>query len=96
MFLLNIGYRWTNIERVDGVIINASGVHITQIERRNINIKPKVLLFDPQLYLSGLDSEHCNTTCARLSTYPWFGGSNLDPSSTVNRHFWAYRKSRIP
>jgi hypothetical protein len=98
MFLLNIGYRWTNIERVDGIIINASGVHITQIERRNINIKPKVLLFDPQLYLAGLDSEHCNTTCARLSTYPWFGGSKFEYDSeilTQKEWFEKHRESMV-
>lgn len=83
MFLLNIGYKWTNHERVDGVVINASGVHKAQAERRNLTSEPDVLLFDPQLYLAGLDSSICNKTCARLSTYPWFGGSEIEFDSEV-------------
>src|SRR5688572_13991233 len=30
------------------------------------------VLFDPQLYLAGLDAERCTTTCANLTSYPWF------------------------
>ncbi len=74
MFLLNVGYKWTNHDRVDGVVINASGVHKAQATRRNLSVTPDCLLFDPQLYLSGLNFDNCNNTCARLSTYPWFGG----------------------
>jgi hypothetical protein len=31
------------------------------------------LLFDPQLYLSGLDATKCGKTCSNLATYSWFG-----------------------
>lgn len=83
MFLLNIGNKWTNHDRVDGVVINAAGVHITQVERRNLTTEPKVLLFDPQLYLSGLEMDVCEKACSRLSTYPWFGGSDVEFDSDV-------------
>lgn len=83
MFLLNVGYKWTNHDRVDGVVINASGVHKAQATRRNLSVTPECLLFDPQLYLSSLDFEKCNNTCARLSTYPWFGGSEHEFDSQL-------------
>lgn len=31
------------------------------------------LLFDPQLYLAGLDVNQAPKACAKLATYPWFG-----------------------
>lgn len=98
MFLLNIGFKWTNHERVDGVVINASGVHKAQVERRNLSVDPRVLLFDPQLYLSGLDLSLCNKTCARLSTYPWFGGSEIEFNSEVQTQrewFEEHRSSMV-
>src|SRR5690349_10317772 len=30
------------------------------------------LMFDPQLYLAGLNAKASSATCARLATYPWF------------------------
>lgn len=98
MFMLNIGYRWTNRERVDGVVINASGVHKAQIVRRNLQVEPSALLFDPQLYLSGLDLSRCTTTCARLSTYPWFGGGSeyeFDSEIQTQKEWFEIHKSSM-
>lgn len=81
MYLLNLGYQWTNHDIVDGVIINASGVHIHQASRRNQIEDVKWKLFDPQLYLKNLDFDQCKKTCERLSTYPWFGGGGIEFNS---------------
>ncbi|MDP2859527.1 MAG: hypothetical protein Q8P50_16335 [Bacillota bacterium] len=74
-FLVNLGYRWGRGAPADGVIFNASGFHKAQAGRRDFESSPdrQWLLFDPQLYLSVLDLDRCGNTCARLSTYPWFG-----------------------
>lgn len=72
-----MGYQWSNNELVDGVIINAGGVHIEQAIRRDLTDKLRWVLFDPQYYLKGLDLELCRKTCERLSTYSWFGGSSI-------------------
>lgn len=83
MYLLNLGYQWSNHELVDGVIINASGVHIQQAQRREQIETAKWKLFDPQFYLKSLDFEQCKRTCERLSTYPWFGGSGITFDSGI-------------
>lgn len=36
----------------------------------------QTLLFDPQLYLAGLDANQSKERCAKLATYPWFGISD--------------------
>lgn len=94
MFLLNIGYQWPNdIGEADGVIINACSMHMEQLVRRNLEEKlgekPGVVLFDPQLYLAGLDEDTCNLTCAKLSTYQWFGGSEIEfDSGEISQREW--------
>ncbi|PFR07567.1 hypothetical protein COK10_19850 [Bacillus anthracis] len=96
MFLLNLGYRWTNHELANGVILNASGFHKEQGVRRNIADDLEMTLFDPQLYLAGLEYESCNMTCSRLTTYPWFGGSDTDYDSaqgTAQDWFAGHRQS---
>lgn len=93
MFLLNLGYQWSNHELVDGVIINASGVHMEQAVRRDKIGSVNWKLFDPQFYLKCLDYEQSKKACERLSTYPWFGGSTVEydsgeftPTSWFNEH----------
>lgn len=81
MYLLNLGYQWSNHELVEGVILNASGVHMEQAIRRDQVDDVKWKLFDPQLYLKCLAFEQCKKTCERLSTYPWFGGSKVEYDS---------------
>jgi len=51
----------------------ASGVDYQSAIRRETRENfPTVVLFDPQLYLCGLDVEESSRTCARLATYPFF------------------------
>ena len=75
MFLYNLGYRWSASANtmLQGVIVNASGVDYQSAIRRETRENfPTVVLFDPQLYLCGLDVEESSRTCARLATYPFF------------------------
>ena len=75
MFLYNLGYRWNvpSNTQLQGVIVNAAGVDRESALRREARENfPRTVLFDPQLYLAGLDVEVSSKTCARLSTYPFF------------------------
>lgn len=75
MFLYNLGYRWNvpSNTLLHGVIVNASGVDYQSALRREARENfPMTVIFDPQLYLAGLDGEASSRTCARLSTYPFF------------------------
>jgi len=93
MFLLNVGYQWSDIESAgaDGAIFRASGQDCESLLRRD---RPGVLsrvLFDPQLYL--LDyalapAEH-GGLLKNLATYPWFGmGTPGFDSGETNRRDW--------
>lgn len=74
-FLYNVGYHLHNVVS-DGVIFLASGRH-SEAQRRRVTDfavpDGAWVLFDPQLYLVGLDGKSCAKTCAHLVTYPWFG-----------------------
>lgn len=73
-FLINLGYAWPSISTSGGYVFNASAVNKEQGERRDFEYyEGQWLLFDPQLYLASLDGDNCKRTCAKLSTYPWFG-----------------------
>lgn len=51
-----------------------------QLERRRIDSRYPHMerrLFDPQLYLSGLDAASSRRHCAYLASYPWFGVQGL-------------------
>lgn len=77
---------------VDGSIVLCGKMPMHQLERRQPKPPKRVtprtkakapkyphmasLLFDPQLYLAGLDpnqGENAPSLCANLATYPWFG-----------------------
>ena len=75
MFLLNVGYKWnwaSNLDEVRGVVYLASGNDAQRMSRKSIPEYNRSM-FDPQLYLSGLDASRCSKVCARLASYPWFG-----------------------
>jgi len=81
-FYVNIGYRFSIPDSVspDGSIILCSAMAYHQLERRRIDDKYPHLqnrLFDPQLYLAGLDAAESGDHCLKLATYPWFGVSGL-------------------
>lgn len=81
-FLVNLGYRFAVPESVipDGSIILCSAMPMHQLERRRIDKRYPHMenrLFDPQLYLAGLDANASKRHCTYLSSYPWFGVSNL-------------------
>lgn len=62
----------SDVDVVRGCVILASGVSSAAAIRR---AKPNVrrILFDPQLYLAGLDASDCQNTCRRLASFDWFG-----------------------
>lgn len=79
MFLLNLGYTWemlSTIENLNGCVILPSNNYSDRVLKAStfdINYK----LLDPQLYLCHLDSQECQTTCSRLSSYPWFSTKDM-------------------
>lgn len=59
------------LPEVTSTVSLASNVDMEKLERTT---RQKVgRLFDPQLYLAGLNSSECPRACGNLGTYPWFG-----------------------
>ncbi|MBI9042913.1 MAG: hypothetical protein JEZ06_00420 [Anaerolineaceae bacterium] len=75
MLLINLGYFWSTPELDDlNVIIQAQGVNaFNSLNRDGRTDLPgsENRLFDPQLYLQGLDTNGCTNVISRLSTFPW-------------------------
>jgi hypothetical protein len=75
-----------------GSVLLAGAMAAHQLGRRNLRPEPpkrktakprkvqyphmQTLLFDPQLYLAGLEAHQSRQRCANLATYPWFGISS--------------------
>lgn len=74
MFFLNLGSRWTlsTVDGLTGAIYLAEGNDRVRLSRP-VPREFDRLLFDPQLYLMGLDAAQCARSCGRLATHPWFG-----------------------
>lgn len=98
-FYANLGYSFSlpnpsGTELVpQGSIILSSAMPMHQLLRRRIDYRYPNLarrLFDPQLYLSGLDANQSPRVCAKLASYPWFGitGLNQYISSQQNQSQW--------
>ena len=62
-----------------GSLILASTITSHTLLRRKIDKLPhfKNRLFDPQLYMAGLDPNQSKAVCATLSSYPWFAVKEL-------------------
>jgi len=84
-FLANVGYRFklpASVD-VDGSIVLGSTMAKPTLDRRHKRLTTgyphlEHRLFDPQLYMAGLDATESPTHCAKLASYPWFGVSGLD------------------
>lgn len=80
MFFANFGYTFNLDESVtaDGAVLLCSAMPAHQLNRRKIE-KPHLVrrLFDPQLYLAGLEPGVAPKHCVKLATYPWFGAGDL-------------------
>jgi len=82
-FLVNVGYQAALelSEYPKGGILIASTLSKHTLERCDLDKKYPHLtfrLFDPQLYLSGLDANISPDHCADLSSYPWFCVPEVD------------------
>jgi hypothetical protein len=89
MFLLNLGYKWNMADEARGAVLLPSGNSSERILRSKLPEFQRIL-FDPQVYLSGLRGPDCSKVCARLATYPWFGVPNMPrfESSEMKRRDW--------
>ena len=90
-FYSTVGYRFALDDEVepDGSLVLASAMPMHQLERRNLDQYPHLVrrLFDPQLYMAGIDASQCRKHCAKLGSYPWFGVKGLqDFDSTEHQH----------
>ena len=103
-FYVTLGYRFqipTTVQP-DGSLVFASAMPAHQLERRRIDSRYPHMekrLFDPQLYLSGLDAASSVRHCANLATYPWFGIQGLETfeSDLHTQPDWAQEaRRRIP
>lgn len=92
MFLLNVGYKWScasNLDGLGGVIYLATGNDYQRMSRKSTPDYNRSL-FDPQLYLAGLDVSRCSKVCARLASYSWFGVPDMPDfdSGVSSRNEW--------
>ena len=103
-FFINIGYKFSCPASVtpDGSIILCSAMPMHQLERRRIDSRYPHMsqrMFDPQLYMAGLDATECPKHCAKLASYPWFvvGGLPQYDSAAQNQKQWqAAAEASIP
>lgn len=103
-YYTNVGYHFPIPPSVtpQGSILPASAMPAHQLLRRHIDSRyPHMqrLLFDPQLYLAGLDAASSSKRCANLATYPWFGvqGFQNYESSEYSQSSWSEEaRRRIP
>lgn len=81
-YYVNLGYQFPLPESVvpDGSVMLGSAMPMHQLERRQIDERYPHLatrLFDPQLYMAGLDAHQCPGHCAKLASYPWFAVEDI-------------------
>ncbi len=80
-FIANLGYTFGLPQSVnlDTSILASSTMPSFQLQRRKLGKYPylKHRMFDPQLYLAGLDAAESPKHCTYLASYPWFGVRNL-------------------
>lgn len=79
MFALNLGYKWnlaSAVSAVENVLFLPQGNSRFRLEPAP-RLEARSVLFDPQLYLSGLNAETCGRVCVRLASYPWFAVEGL-------------------
>jgi hypothetical protein len=82
-----------------GGIIAASAVTLEQLKARGFADYPYLQhrLFDPQLYLAGLDPSRAHSAVSHLASYPWFGTEQTEAfDKTRHRTVTAYEKEKTP
>lgn len=94
-FYANLGYGFKLPGDIvtDGSIVLAHSMAMHQLERRKINKRYPHMdnrLFDPQLYLAGLDPIKAQRHCVNLASYPWFGIQNMPmyESTYLSQNDW--------
>jgi hypothetical protein len=97
-FYANVGYKFQLEPSIhpNGSIIPASTLAMHTLERRRFDSRYPHLanrLFDPQLYLAGLDPAASRKVCTKLATYPWFGISGLRPYDSKEQTQTQWKKA---
>lgn len=103
-FYATIGYRFKLPGSVepDGGVLLASSMPAPQLLRRRFDNRYPHLkrrIFDPQLYLAGLDPNASRRHCAILGSYPWFGVQGLEQYDSSEQKLSDWRQhaeKRIP
>jgi hypothetical protein len=91
MFYYNTKYHFKlkpgSPEEGCGAILLASGVAAEELVRRQFKRYPHLQhrMFDPQLYLAGLDPQTAEGPVRKLSTYRWFGARDI-PAYDSEKH----------
>jgi hypothetical protein len=81
-FYVNLNYRFSLDDSIcpNGSIVPCGAVTmhgLTRRARKGLPQHMQHLLFDPQLYMAGLDASESGEYCTKLATYLWFGVSGL-------------------
>ena len=95
-FYINVGYKFPSTSSIpsEGGLILCSAMPLHQLVRRRPQ-KNKFLskrVFDPQLYLAGLDPAQSPKHCTTLSSYPWFGVKGLKTFDSSEQTQASWRK----
>ena len=106
MLALNLGYSFalsTEIDDLNSIVLLPHGNYS---DRFSSTPELSRVFLDPQIYLSCLSYDSCNTTCSRLSTYPWFqvnsiptreeGESKNDWQKRIKEHAKTGWKGQLP
>ena len=86
-------------DNLAGGIIAASAMVRDQLQRRELTEHTYLghRLFDPQLYLAGLDAARAQAAVVTLASYPWFGATGIDAyDSAQHKTLVNYKKAVGP
>lgn len=92
----NLGYRFkiNNDLMPNGSILLASTIAMHTLWRRKFTKTPQAQrrLFDPQLYMAGLDPNQSGKVCTKLASYPWFGIKDISEydSNIQSQNEWSH------
>jgi hypothetical protein len=91
MFYYNARYKFglpaSSPQAIPGTIIAASAIRAGQLIRRDFRKYPHLQhrLFDPQMYLAGLDKYAAEESVLKLASWPWFGARSV-PQYDSDKH----------
>jgi hypothetical protein len=100
-YFYNLGYQFKRqtYKIPSGSIIASSLIDKSTLTKRGLEKKYPHLkrkAFDPQLYLSTLDSKACPKPCLKLFSYPWYSGDLPETININEKNISSFWTGQIP